>query len=224
MEKYKIKLSKLDLLKSNFFGILSFIILITWWTYAANLTSSNIWTWTISTSDIVTASAFDEIRKGARNARFQLIALWWEAWMWCEMWYKVHWYTVCASNARRVADWRYDWLSQNRYNWNWWLYSRTKALTVCRNWFHLPSRTEWDAVMNDWKWIWEGWIADSLWLQLSGFRYTPGYFDAQGSYGAYWSSTEDDSSTARNQYFLSSDESANDNHKYVGFSVRCFKD
>lgn len=212
MEKYK-KLSKLDFLKSNFFGIMSFLIIMTWWTYA-------MWPWSW---DVVSKWQWELLRNTVRwNPSL--------ADMWCTNTITVWSYEVCASNAYRYADYFYNndmaWMI---LAWHWWLYTRATAIKTdwtwpCSNWYHLPTKSEWDAIINDWKWIWQWWIADSLWLKLSGYRRTSGSFAIQGSYGYYWSSTESSSTYARYQHFHSSYELSSTISKNSGFAVRCIKD
>ena len=59
-----------------------------------------------------------------------------------------------------------------------------------------------------------------------GYRYDGGPYNAVGSFGAWWSSTETDSGLAwlRLLYYLSSDVYRTNYDGQYGFSVRCVRD
>ena len=60
----------------------------------------------------------------------------------------------------------------------------------------------------------------------AGVRLSNGYYDGEGIYADFWSSTENDSSYAYDMYLGYSYDAAglNDDRKNYGFSVRCVKD
>jgi uncharacterized protein (TIGR02145 family) len=124
------------------------------------------------------------------------------------------------------------------YNW----YAVNDARGLCSNGYHVPSDEEW-AVLENYLGGREvaggkmkstkGWDSPNTGAtNSSGFNTLPGgYRYADGTYGIgasgyWWSSTENDSSTAwyRTLGYTSSNVVRNGNDKQDGFSVRCVRD
>lgn len=108
--------------------------------------------------------------------------------------------------------------------------------------FRVPTQTQWDGVIanntvsrtsnNAWT---EGnanfgsaihWRPDlstkNLTLPAAGYRHViDGLLRARGTYGGYWSSTQDDDTLAYNLDVDSSDADTDNNNHAYGFSVRC---
>ena len=140
-----------------------------------------------------------------------------------------------------LKDTSYDnWTpSNNQYYYTW-----DNAMQACPTWWHLPSLAEWRLTAEvltrnkatsayAWNTWWEAnWLREAFhdlmtWTTWNTPINLPGYNSGtnQGTFGLYWSSTENNSSTARNLYLDSSNGvNWNSNSKTNGFSVRCFKD
>ncbi len=105
----------------------------------------------------------------------------------------------------------------------------------CPAGFRVPSDEEWASVLayNALKRIgnWDNlptnytsglFIGDKLFLPAAGVRYSyNGALGNRGSYGDYWSSTENGTNNAWYLYFDSSDAGTNYGNRSDGFSARC---
>ena len=98
------------------------------------------------------------------------------------------------------------------------LYDWNTAKNVCQNYWHLPSRSEWDALIK------------ATGLNVNFLTHTGGYGDYYGdfynisNYSYWWTSTENDINTA---YFRSIDDNNKIYRNYLDknllLSVRCVK-
>ncbi|MDD4426632.1 MAG: FISUMP domain-containing protein [Mariniphaga sp.] len=125
------------------------------------------------------------------------------------------------------------------------LYNWTAALTACPDGWHLPSDAEWttltdylggesvaggkmkEAGFSHWTSPNIEATNESGFTALpGGYRNGDGLFYDIGFYGTWWSSTEDDTSTAWTRLLYSSYSyvSRYDTNKDTGFSVRCMRD
>ena len=113
---------------------------------------------------------------------------------------------------------------------------------ICPEGWHLPDTTEWNALFDAvggkrtagiMLKSTEGWISNgngsdaySFSALPAGYRYNDGYFDFEGYYAGFWSSTEYDSVGAYDMCFdyNSGNASLSISYKYNGYSVRCLKD
>lgn len=113
---------------------------------------------------------------------------------------------------------------------------------VCPSGWHLPSKAEWDTLFNavggqltagkvlksTSRWESNGNGTDSFGFSAlpAGYRLNHGAFSGEGNYATFWSSTEDDSDYAYNEFLGYSFDSAslNNGNKSNGCSVRCLKD
>jgi uncharacterized protein (TIGR02145 family) len=127
------------------------------------------------------------------------------------------------------------------------LYDWNTAMKACPKGWHLPSKAEWDVLMNSVGGsstagrhlkATSGWNDDNgksgngqdtygFAALPGGNGYSGGYFNNVGNYGGWWSSTEDDSYyNAYLRYMNYSSESvlSYNYDKYYLFSVRCVQD
>ena len=113
---------------------------------------------------------------------------------------------------------------------------------VCPEGWHLPTQTEWNTLItavggqstagnmlkstNGWYSSGNGTDAYSFSALPAGGRYYDGYYDLEGIYAYFWSSTELDSDYAYYMYLYYGDGSAGLDRslKNIGFSVRCLQD
>jgi uncharacterized protein (TIGR02145 family) len=125
------------------------------------------------------------------------------------------------------------------YNW----YAVNDVRGLCPKGWHVPNEREW-TILTDYlggKFIAGGKLKSiSLWDSpnsgatnssgfsgfAGGYRLTNGMYDDIGSFGNWWSSTEDDAGDIwnRSMDYDFSDVSRSANDKRHGFSVRCIKD
>jgi len=130
-------------------------------------------------------------------------------------------YEICPTNLEPVnKNDLGEWCWEN--NWNYYFTYDRAIEEAEKQWLRLLTKDEWNDIINDWKWIWQWWIADKLWLQLLGNR-TYGNFYHQGSYGYYWSSTTYDGLHSWGKYFCTPWGYCSNYDKTFGFSVRCVK-
>ena len=110
-------------------------------------------------------------------------------------------------------------------------YSYNQA--VSRFGSHLPTRTQWEELMNDCEWKWRdgvgGWKVTgpngkSITLPAAGYRDCDGSVDGVGSYGDYWSSTPSGSDDAWSLDFNSGSVDVGDDSRCYGQSVRLVQD
>jgi uncharacterized protein (TIGR02145 family) len=118
------------------------------------------------------------------------------------------------------------------------LYAWGAAMKACPDGWHLPTRHEWDVLISfaggdnagtklkskspDWN----GTDDFGFSALPGGHRVTGGSFYYVGSYGHWWTATEDDVSLAYNR-FMNSGRSYVNEYSYskdFGFSVRCLRD
>ncbi|MGQ3537059.1 FISUMP domain-containing protein [Ornithobacterium rhinotracheale] len=127
--------------------------------------------------------------------------------------------------------------SGSTWSWNytgqgpWDLWQSGKSNNPCPQGYHVPTKEEWQtlhqaiagstsSVSNN-----KMWSETSLSLPASGYRSYDASFSTQGSYGDYWSSSQNDSKNAWNVNFNSGNSNpSNDRDQADGFSVRCLKD
>lgn len=123
-------------------------------------------------------------------------------------------------------------------------YSWWTAIEVCPNGWHLPTKMEWDTLFNavggqstadkvlkstsGWNSNGNGTDAFGFSALSAGYRYYYGYYNYEGDYAYFWSSTELRSGSDY-AYFMSllyDNDGAYlvTNRKVDGFSVRCVKD
>ncbi len=124
------------------------------------------------------------------------------------------------------------------------LYTWDAATTACPSDWHLPTKAEFETLITavggsstagtKLKST-TGWTtysgntnedAFAFCALPAGVRLSNGYYDGEGIYADFWSSTENDSSYAYDMYLGYSYDAAglNDDRKNYGFSVRCVKD
>ena len=118
----------------------------------------------------------------------------------------------------------------------------TPARGICPEGWHLPSKTEWETLFiavggkstagKDFKST-SGWNSNGNGTDAYGFSALPagnrdggGNYISEGTRAYFWSSTEDNSSSANYIFLRYSNDNAsqNANDKDIGFSVRCLKD
>ncbi|MCQ2109538.1 MAG: fibrobacter succinogenes major paralogous domain-containing protein [Fibrobacter sp.] len=109
---------------------------------------------------------------------------------------------------------------------------------VCPEGWHLPSRAEFNTLMNS---VGGSGVAATKLKSTDGWRngngtddygfsalpagyYYSGGFSSVGSYAAFWSATDDDSSNANNCYLNASRADLYYNYKVYGFGIRCLQD
>ena len=116
----------------------------------------------------------------------------------------------------------YDWRSSQNNN-LWQGVSGTN--NPCPSGYRLPTEAEWQAELNSWSSPdAAGAFASPLKLPLDGYRsYNTGSLSNVGSYGIYWSSTVD-GTTSRSLDFRSGGTSIYSYIRAIGLSVRCLKD
>jgi uncharacterized protein (TIGR02145 family) len=92
--------------------------------------------------------------------------------------------------------------------------------------WHIPTRTEWYNVDNTGSWTsWNAPWSSGLKLHAAGYLlYYNGSVDSRGSYGFYWSSTQDGDAGAWDLLLFNGDCYTFNNGKSSGFSVRCLRD
>jgi uncharacterized protein (TIGR02145 family) len=147
------------------------------------------------------------------------------------------------------------WFTWTNSNWDkapaniWWkYYTWDNASTACKDWYHLPSDSEWTTLENTLAWtncrtwdVWQcdpiGWkshntkntsnsIVQALKLPLAGLRDTDGAtFYTRGLNTTLWSSSLS-GSNARGRRLIWNYSTINrhSRDKTFGFSVRCIKD
>ena len=113
-----------------------------------------------------------------------------------------------------------------------------KIQGVCPEGWHLPSYDEWKTLFNEsmagkvlkstsgWASNGNGTDAFGFSALPAGYRYDDRYYNLEGYYANFWSSTEFDSYRAYNMYLICRDDYANldNNSKGDAFSVRCIQD
>jgi uncharacterized protein (TIGR02145 family) len=121
------------------------------------------------------------------------------------------------------------------------LYTWNAAMEACPSGWHLPSKSEFEmlieAVGGEWKagkmlksktgWSGSGNGTDAYAFSAlpAGLRDYDGYFRSEGDCANFWSSTGYDSNHAYSMLLYDDDlASLNGNYKDDGFSVRCLKD
>ncbi|MDD3875869.1 MAG: FISUMP domain-containing protein, partial [Bacteroidales bacterium] len=112
------------------------------------------------------------------------------------------------------------------------LYDWNTARSVCPSGWHLPSKSDFEALLsnvggsdsNAYHALKDGGSSGFSAL-FGGWRHHDGHFYYIGYYGYWWSSSERDASNAWNLYMYSSnqDASMSSYSKELGFSVRCLK-
>ena len=109
---------------------------------------------------------------------------------------------------------------------------------VCPEGWHLPSYDEWKTLFNEsmagkvlksmsgWEKSGDGTDDFGFSALPAGYRYDDRYYNLEGYYAYFWSSTEFDSNRSYNMYLGYSDYYAglDNNSKGDGFSVRCLQD
>lgn len=109
------------------------------------------------------------------------------------------------------------------------LYTYETAKNACPSGWHLPSKAEFETLLNNYGYANEAYIAlreggnSGFNALFGGGRHEDGYYDTMGSFGYFWSSTEYNSDNAWRMYIYSSYEKAYLDHytRSVGRSVRC---
>ena len=122
------------------------------------------------------------------------------------------------------------------------LYTWVAATTVCPSGWHLPSTTEWKTLFtavggsstagtvlkSTGGWYNDGNGTDAFGFSAlpAGLRYYDGFYYGEGPYAYFWSSSENNSSSAYSMYLYYDYDNAylDINPKYFGLSVRCVKD
>ncbi len=119
------------------------------------------------------------------------------------------------------------------------LYNWETAKTVCPSGWHLPTKAEFETLLNnygngndneeDWNANYTALIPkgeSGFSASFGGWRYSSGDYSIVGTYGNFWSSSTKDDATAWRLYMYSTSERAyiNDLKKSVGFSARCLQD
>ncbi len=93
--------------------------------------------------------------------------------------------------------------------------------------WRIPTNAEWTAVDASGNWTnWNGPWNSGLKMHAAGnLNFSDGSLNVRGSYGIYWSSTQNSASFGWNLYFGSgSSKMDNGNFKATGFSLRCLRD
>jgi len=92
--------------------------------------------------------------------------------------------------------------------------------------WRIPTSTEWTNVNASGNWTnWNGPYGSALKLHAAGdLANSDGSLGPRGSYGLYWSSTQNDATHGWYLYFYSGSSSMSNTYKAYGFSVRCLRD
>jgi len=112
------KLSKKELLKANFFWLLSFITILSWWTYAA-------WDDIKSTWSTLTAAEWNNM-----VTRITAVPYYTKS---CTAWNVfLSWWNITSTNWGKTWPWKIGdaWTYRNGYN-----YERRLNITECVNWY-----------------------------------------------------------------------------------------
>ena len=107
-----------------------------------------------------------------------------------------------------------------------WLTSNDPCTSELGAGWRLPTRTEWTNVDATGNWTtWTGPWASGLKLHAAGcLNYGDGSLSSRGSFGGYWSSSQDGSDIGWGLNFNGGYSSMGYSSKAPGFSVRCIKD
>jgi uncharacterized protein (TIGR02145 family) len=143
-------------------------------------------------------------------------------------------------NIKAGNSWCYDGDDSNcdRYGR---LYDWATAKRVCPAGWHLPTRQEWDDLIEEvgknvsgkrlksksrWKNNGNGTDDYGFSALPGGYRYSDGNFNTAGNFGYWWTATEYGSGYAYNRYMHYDDDGVGENYgdKSYGFSVRCVRD
>jgi len=122
------------------------------------------------------------------------------------------------------------------------LYTWDAAKTACPNGWHLPTRDEWNNLVDSvggWSIAWKKLKSSDYWTYYAdsyigtddygfsalpgGYRYSDGYFYGAGDYGRWWTATEysDGDAYSRDVFYGSGLVGEYDGGKSDGFSARC---
>ncbi|MEI6436591.1 MAG: hypothetical protein WCP32_17325, partial [Bacteroidota bacterium] len=117
------------------------------------------------------------------------------------------------------------WITAIDENFDWQPANDPCALELGGGW-RLPNYTEWFNVDNIGNWTnWNGPWGSGLKLHAAGYLdYSVGSLYGRGSYGLYWSSTQNSSANGWDLDFGSSYSNMSTNYKAFGFSLRCLRD
>jgi hypothetical protein len=122
----------------------------------------------------------------------------------------------------RTPDW--DWMNTLTENSDW-----TSANDPCSNelgsTWRIPTSTEWTNVDAGGSWTdWNGPWDSALKIHSAGYlSYSGGLLYSRGSYGYYWSSSQEDNTVGLSLYFNSSISNVIGNGKTGGFTIRCIR-
>ncbi|MGV4431501.1 FISUMP domain-containing protein [Ornithobacterium rhinotracheale] len=135
------------------------------------------------------------------------------------------------ANGHELVDWTSSGSGRVVHSNLSWSRDMSSSLTTyhdpCPNGYHTPSKSEWEQLFSK---VGSGnsnmWKERQLNLPAAGYRnYTNGsQFNNAGSYGGYWSSSQDGSNNAWELDFSSSDSYMGYIYRSFGQPVRCLKD
>jgi hypothetical protein len=110
-------------------------------------------------------------------------------------------------------------------NMNWQSINDPCALEIGTGW-RIPTYTEWYNVDNHGGWYdWDGPYGSNLKMHVAGYlEYNDGSLSHRGSYGYYWSSTQQSGISGRELYFDSDYCRMDDYEKVFGFTLRCLRE
>jgi uncharacterized protein (TIGR02145 family) len=137
------------------------------------------------------------------------------------------------ANSGSINDWDQSYAPNGS-----WSDSQKTANDPCPSGFRVPTKTEWDGVLNNntqctvGSWSYSAtnyssarFFGDDLMLPAAGLRYfTSGALGVRGYDGRYWGSSESSSSLACNLYFDGGSADTYDYGRLFGFSVRCISE
>ena len=206
-----------------------------------------IWDYVLMDRNLWAKKAWDGIiwednssNYGTDNDYYGYYYQWWNNWWFSDKTTVWQAWSVTVNDGDMPSKYSRDiWstaLSWNSENNLWWDEDNTHEARKwpCPEWWHVPSKNEWQTVYNTWinssnksisEFPWEDFAKD-LKLPPAGRRYYNNLnFWSRGSYGDYWSSTPDGSNSAYHLYFTSSSVYPQTSNYYrsYGFSVRCLK-
>jgi hypothetical protein len=107
-----------------------------------------------------------------------------------------------------------------------WITANDPCASELGNGWRIPTSTEWTNVDASGNWTdWNGPYGSALKLPAAGYLYlTDGSLNYRGSYGYYWSSTQNSTTHGWSLGFLSGYCSMSSNNKALGLPTRCIRD
>lgn len=142
-----------------------------------------------------------------------------------------YWFIINSSNPN-------SWMDTTQHNTSSWvIWTNANNSWPCNSWFRLPTTSttiwnwEWRKVVEIVTWKTASWsnieattLQKYLLMPMAGFRmYSSWYFNNQGFYGWYWSSTVNGFSIRNLLFGISTINPSVNGNRSNGFMIRCFK-